>query len=402
MNTWYGYRYSILLTTWLMYSVFYLNRQNLSAMAPLLIQDLGLSYTQMGLIMSCFFATYALSQFPSGYLGDRIGPRKTITLGGLTLAGANLLFGSSSSIYHLLAAQSINGWGQAAGWAPSIKLITNWFREHGKTTALGVFMTSVPVSITIAYIFSGWLGANFGWRFAFFVPALIMFFMVLIFRLVVRDFPQEKHRSNIKPSDEKILRFKDAFSSVLLSGDMWRVGFTFSCVLFTFWGIVMWMPTYIVETVGFGIEKAVLLSSIIPLGGLFSRLFAGLIVDRLLGGRKKQLIFVCFVFLIPIVYLIPQAQTVFLLAFLLFLAGFFVQMPFPLIFSYPSELLSERLVGSGSGFLDALGQSSSVVSMYLTGFLLDLFHTYEPVFTMYIMVLVVGMFSTLLIREKVG
>jgi len=85
-------RNTILLMSWLMYGLFYLNRLNISPIIPLIRQDLGFSYTQIGFITAAFYGLYTVTQLPAGYLGDRLGPRRVITLGGLISSVANVVF----------------------------------------------------------------------------------------------------------------------------------------------------------------------------------------------------------------------------------------------------------------------------------------------------------------------
>jgi len=117
---WWRPRFSVLVLAWLVYGCFYLNRLNLSPVIPLIIEDLKISYAQIGLISTVFFAFYAAAQFPAGYLSDILGPRKIITLGGLISALANFLFGAGSGFFYLIGFQSLNGLGQGEAGGPAL------------------------------------------------------------------------------------------------------------------------------------------------------------------------------------------------------------------------------------------------------------------------------------------
>jgi sugar phosphate permease len=91
---WWQPRYTVLALVWLVYGCFYLNRRNFSPVIPLIVGDLKISYAQIGLISTFFFAFYSAAQFPAGYLSDILGPRKIIALGGSISALANFLFGT--------------------------------------------------------------------------------------------------------------------------------------------------------------------------------------------------------------------------------------------------------------------------------------------------------------------
>lgn len=60
--------------------VAYMDRSNISVIAPDMMRDLHLDKGQFGLLASFFAAGYALMQVPSGYLAEKFGPRKMLTV----------------------------------------------------------------------------------------------------------------------------------------------------------------------------------------------------------------------------------------------------------------------------------------------------------------------------------
>ncbi len=56
----------------------YVLRTNMSIAAPSVMEDLGLSEVQLGLVFSAFAAGYAIFQFPGGVFGGRMGSRAAI------------------------------------------------------------------------------------------------------------------------------------------------------------------------------------------------------------------------------------------------------------------------------------------------------------------------------------
>src|SRR5881394_1016549 len=56
----------------------YIDRVCISQAAPFIIADLGLTTKQMGFVFSAFTFAYALFEIPTGWLGDKIGPRKVL------------------------------------------------------------------------------------------------------------------------------------------------------------------------------------------------------------------------------------------------------------------------------------------------------------------------------------
>ena len=86
------WRKRILITSWVTYASFYLCRVNMSIAIPGIMDEFDLTKTVMGGILSALLAMYAIGQFINGQLGDKIGPRKLVTIGVLASAILNFLF----------------------------------------------------------------------------------------------------------------------------------------------------------------------------------------------------------------------------------------------------------------------------------------------------------------------
>src|SRR5580692_399611 len=73
-------RWVVLLLLCLMYLITYLDRVSLANTATLVMKEYGFSKNTMGYIFSAFVWAYALCQVPGGWLGDRFGPRKVLSI----------------------------------------------------------------------------------------------------------------------------------------------------------------------------------------------------------------------------------------------------------------------------------------------------------------------------------
>src|SRR3984893_9510291 len=73
-------RWVVLLLLCLMYMITYLDRVSLANTAPLIMKEFGFSKITMGVIFSAFIWAYAIFQVPGGWMGDRFGPRKVLSV----------------------------------------------------------------------------------------------------------------------------------------------------------------------------------------------------------------------------------------------------------------------------------------------------------------------------------
>src|SRR5438309_8962451 len=87
----------------LMYFLYFVNRVNISTVAPLMKADLRLSNTQLGLVFSAFAIPYAVFQLIGGWVGDKFGPRLTLSLCCGMVGACTVLTGAAGGFVSLFA-----------------------------------------------------------------------------------------------------------------------------------------------------------------------------------------------------------------------------------------------------------------------------------------------------------
>ena len=82
----------------LMYLITYVDRVNIATAANEIKRELALSNTQLAFILSAFGYPYVVFQIFGGWVGDRVGPRRTLFFCGLIWASATILTGFAGSL----------------------------------------------------------------------------------------------------------------------------------------------------------------------------------------------------------------------------------------------------------------------------------------------------------------
>ena len=401
---WWQPRYTVLALMWLVYGCFYLNRLNFAPVIPLIMEDLKLSHTQVGLISTFFFAFHAAAQFPAGYLSDILGPRKIITLGGVTSALANLFFSAGSSLFYLIGFQSLNGLGQGGGWGPSVKLLNNWFPESERGRALGTYVTCVCIFSVLVYALAGYLGKTFGWRAAFWTLPIILLSVLFVYWVVVADYPDGNSVQSFqyRPPEpaEKSPGNRNRLIVILSNRDMRMACLGFSCLNYIRYGILIWLPAYLYETYGLSVVTASLLAGVYPMAGLAASPVGGYLSDVTFGGRRKPLLLIGLSFVLLSTIFLASADRLEWAMILIVSVGFFEQLIAPLFFALELDLLPPELAGTGAGFLEAGGHLGSMCAIFFSGLLVDVFGSYNPVFLVLGIVAAIGVAIILFIRES--
>jgi len=131
-------RYLVIAAAFLMAVLLYLDRFCVGIAEPFIRQDLGLTKQQMGNFMSAFFWTYALGQVPAGWMSDRYGARRMLTIYILTWSVFTALMGFAGGFVMLLITRAAYGLGQSGAYPTSSTIISRWIPLAGRGGASAI------------------------------------------------------------------------------------------------------------------------------------------------------------------------------------------------------------------------------------------------------------------------
>ena len=134
---------------------------------PIILNDLGLSYTQGGTISAYAMLVYAIMQIPAGYMADRFGLKKVFFIGVLGTAVLCFSFGLVSTYSHALLNQMISGFFRAFLFASGVALLSSWFGPKRRATAMGLSLIGLFSGHLIINAIGPFLLEKFDWRFPF-------------------------------------------------------------------------------------------------------------------------------------------------------------------------------------------------------------------------------------------
>lgn len=164
------------------------------AMAPVIRPELGLSVTQVGLLVSGYYTAQTIGAVPAGALVDRIGVGRALIVSHLVLVLGALAFARAGSFVGAVAATTVMGFGYSIMNPSTAKGILTWFSARRRATAMGVKQTGVPVGGVLAAA-NGALVTLFSWQSIFVGVACFVFVNGLLCLLLVEPMQRSGHRS---------------------------------------------------------------------------------------------------------------------------------------------------------------------------------------------------------------
>ncbi|MFN0064645.1 MAG: MFS transporter family glucose-6-phosphate receptor UhpC [Chlamydiales bacterium] len=361
------WRIRIFYTMFVGYIFYYFTRKSFTFAMPALMNDLGFTKAQLGILGSMLYITYGLSKFASGVMSDQSNPRYFMAIGLIITGIMNIFFGLSSTLIFFAIFWGLNGWFQGWGWPPCARLLTHWYSKSERGSWWSLWSTSHNVGGFLIPLVAGFCAQYFGWRYAMFIPGTLCIIVGLFLINRLRDTPQslglppiEKFREDYSHEKERKEDHKEKelttrqilFHYVLTNKWLWMLALASFFVYVVRMAVSDWSALYLIETKNYSMMRANTCVSLFDIGGLLGMLAAGWLSDKISAGRRGPmntifsaglLVSVIALWLMPLASFLMDST-------ILFMMGFFLFGPQMLIGLAAAELSHKKAAGTASGF----------------------------------------------------
>ncbi len=300
-------RYGVLTLSVSMAVILYLDRMSISVAMPAISDDLVVPIEQVADSVAAFFWCYALFQIPAGWLGDRWGGRRALTLYVVAWSLAMAGLGFVGGIVSLVVMRGLLGIGQAGAYATTAGFLRRWmpFANRGVANSAvslggragGVLAPALTSVLMAAVAVSGMSGAQ--WRPVFVGYGAIGLAWGWMFWFSFRDRPREHPRTNAaevaliegptadivngvnaSESDERE-QYSLAVGDLLGSRSLWAL-MVCNFVINVGWILVgTLLPTYLITVHGQSEIQAGFATSLVAFAGMAGCLAGGFATDLL-------------------------------------------------------------------------------------------------------------------------
>ena len=291
------WRKRIFFLTWLAYAGFYFGRKNLSVTWSSMETDLGLNNSDYATIIFIYSLIYTIGQFINGYLSDKFGPRKIVSIGLFLAAIANFFLGMSFSIGIVIFLIALNGFGQSTGWSGLVKNMTPWYRSNERGIVMSWWSTCYVIGGFLATVFATYVAfdmdfmSDMGWKRGFVFPSIILLIIALLYSFFTRNNPKEinlpviiedKYELNADGKSENVKMLKLLIKNKVL----WIYSSCYMILKMTRYSFLFWLPIYLEKSLHYGVSEAGYMSSIYELIGFFGVILAGYASDKLFNSKR--------------------------------------------------------------------------------------------------------------------
>jgi MFS transporter, ACS family, glucarate transporter len=401
-------RRRVLIFAFLLSVVTYLDRICISAAAPYIMADLGLTVLQMSVVFSAFTLAYSLFEIPSGWLADVRGPRRMLTRIVVWWSAFTMLTAAAAGFRSLVVIRFLFGAGEAGAFPTVARSFSRWFPRRERGTANGVLFLGSRIGGMLSAPLALLLIRHWGWRQAFIVFGTLGIAWAVAWYAWYRDRPSDHPGVNagevawIEQDGESATGGATPWRALLASRNLHAICAMYFAFGYGLYFYFTWLPTYLVRELGFSVLA----------GGMFSALpFALAGIADLAGGRVTDYLartrglrtarcrlgfasfFTCSILvMLSTVAPHPVAKAV-LLAFALASADFALGACWAVCLDVGSAH-----AGVVTGFMNTFGNLGGLIGPLVVGFAVDRWHSWTFPFYVTAAVYAAGALAWLVIQ----
>jgi MFS transporter, ACS family, glucarate transporter len=308
-------RWVLIFWLFVLSAISYLDRVNISIAGSSLADEYHLSQVRLGWVFSAFLLGYALFQTPGGWLVDRFGPRRVLTVGVVwwgifTALTASLPTKVWGAVFFFMLVRFLLGAGESIIYPSSNQFVSQWIPTRERGIANGMIFAGVGAGAGIAPTLVSYVMNHYGWRASFWLSALIGMCAGLIWYLIASDKPEQhpfvnsselalirESRAAISESSvagipsrpEPSLVSKITWRSIITSKSILAVTASYFCFGYVAWIFFSWFYIYLAKVRGMDLKASAFYSTLPPIAIVACSLSGGAINDALTRSFGKRI-----------------------------------------------------------------------------------------------------------------
>lgn len=374
----------------------YIDRGNLATAAPLMQDELHLSASQLGILLSAFYYSYVPCMPFTGWLAERYGAKRVLGAGVALWSVATLATGFAGGFLALLLLRLMLGVGESGAFPCASKVIANAVDVGSLGIANGIMSFGYLLGPAVGTLLGGSLMAILGWRPLFIIFGALSLLWLWPWRraeLASALVPPSTHHVEVPAAG---LPAEPSFASILRRRELWGASLGHFASNYGYYFIVSWLPFYLVKSRGFSLGAMAQIAASAYLLNAVSALAMGWLADRWIrGGRSPTMVYksimaanhiagiACMIAMV----LLPSAGSIAALFIFEIVSG----CSYPGLFAIPQILAGPAATGRWVGVQNAAGNAAGLIAPVITGVLVDQTGHFDAAFALAAAINVLGL-----------
>ena len=342
-----------------------------------LMHHFDVSASYIGFLGAAFYLPYALMQSVSGWLIDKYGARKALTISALLMSIALLSFACAQYFYLLLLSRVLMGCSASTAFIASYYLASRHLPHQYFSLFAAVLHMFGSLGAILAQKPLASLVNNYGWRVPLLFCALVLFFLSCLYGIFIRNgrTPVKKQQSSQQPNYLASLRYTLIHPQVKWIAICGFLGWLPLSIIGALWGVPYFMMVY--HWTNFEAANA---TTFFWLGSAVGAIILSWVSETMVSRKKPFLI--CFAGTLIMSIFIIEAPLFppYVIYFSLFVLGICVCLQ-TLSFSLIKETVPPTFFACAAGINNMGAMFSSAIGQNLVGLILDFNHPASGFYT---------------------
>jgi sugar phosphate permease len=350
---------------------------------PEMIRTLGFSRTEGGSIYNAYLLTYIIVTPFTGYLTDRLGARRVISVCLVLLGSGVFLLGSAQHLWSACLFFALAGLGATGLWVPIITVVQRWFAFRRKGLALGVLSTGYGLGFAVMGVAFPWVVSYYSWRHAWFILGLAALALVVPNALALRSDPADRgfrpwgQKEAPSPAPGKA-RFQVPLRKILQDPNFWIIGASYFFLSYGLYGFTTFMVDYATYQLDIPLEQASLLAGIHGFCQIIGVLTVLPLSDY--AGRKRTVLFSNAVITALLGAVLLAAGSWTSLCLITGAMAVFYAATFPIYGACAGDYFPKEAMGTVAGAWTPFYGGGAILTHWVTGRLRDVTGVYDQAF----------------------
>ena len=184
---------------------------------PLVVKDLGISFTQAGFLMGVVGIMGIFVAIPSGIMISKAGIRFSGVIGLLLTAFGCLIIIFAGNYFLIVLGRALAGAAERLVQIVGLTIIGMYVPRERNALAQGLLASMIPMSIAMSSSTMGYLGASYGWRSVFVVSVIIQLITATVFYFLFKNIKkpdQQQPPSRAQTEDNRIILKRGLFGVI--------------------------------------------------------------------------------------------------------------------------------------------------------------------------------------------
>jgi OPA family sugar phosphate sensor protein UhpC-like MFS transporter len=271
------------------YGLYYVCRLSLNVVKKPIVDAGVLTESELGIIGSALFFSYAVGKLFNGFLADYSNIKRFMAVGLLISALANLVMGFTGSFLFFAICWGVNGWVQSMGAPACIVSLSRWYTDKERGSFYGFWSTSHNIGEALTYVLTAVVVSYFGWEWGFRAAAIVGLVGALIISIFFHDTPESKGLMPVN-KDFKVQNESTWLEQkgVLKNPNVWILAFASAFMYISRYAVNSWGPYYFETAKGYSLTQANTLVAISAVCGILGTASSGFVSDKFFKGRRNK------------------------------------------------------------------------------------------------------------------